>query len=608
MATITHSCDFGKQATLRAKENLFRTHPVEAGTKKPLLKGYKSLATRNARTLEKWAKKWPGANVGGIVPDRLAILDIDPRNGGDKTLAKFLCHHGSLERTVTVTTPSGGSHYYFFLPIGVQLKPYTKLGPGLELLSSSWNILLPGSIGDNGRSYQYEISPSECQVAPLPAWLLKLALEAQIKKRSVEYYLGPGGGRSDSFSLPSSIPDGTRTRALVSCAASLRSRGHSERQILALLFKVNEERCIPSVEQKKVESIAEWAGSLPLGQATALPEALAAFDNLEAAIRANDWSGRFAFNCRRVAEALLALMREKGKTSVDAGVRFVSLHVGLSRATTARCLRALRGREKKTRHSVPRLFDCRCTRLRADFVQFNAKTARHEQQTHCYSISRNIIKLRQDSLPREGGAELLCLKMMISHDAFRSKKGMSGTRAVALEAIERSEIHSAAELSEKTSLTLITAQRCLTEMRKEGLIQKEKKVWRRTELDLDTVAKKRGSAGATAAQRAQYERDRENYAERLAGFVGEESSDVRKGERELTMVPAPERHRDVSPPNMVWFEDEGMASVDIDGEKTPVLPDQGWFDDEEKRTNADYEEVKMAASFKSRRRRGKMAA
>lgn len=119
---------------------------------------------------------------------------------------------------------------------------------------------------------------------------------------------------------------------------------------------------------------------------------------------------------------------------------------------------------------------------------------------------------------------------------------MSATRAVALAAIEQHEIHSAAELSERTSLTRVTAQRCLTELKKEGLITKQKKRWQRTDLDLDAVAKKRGSLDATARQRAEYERERDNYEEvvLLRFLEDEERKKTGQRERMLQVVPAPE--------------------------------------------------------------------
>lgn len=378
MTTIAYQCDFRKYSALRAQENLFRIHPVEAKTKKPFLRGYKSLATRNTRLLEAWSEKFPDANVGGIIPARLVVLDIDPRSGGHATLAKLLREHCALERTVTVRTPSGGKHCYFYLSHDVELKTCTKIGAGLELLAKNAHILLPGSVSANGKKYEYEISLAECNVAPLPDWLLDLALE---KQRAVSARLC--SDRSDSFSLPSTIRQGERNRTLTSYAASLRAQRHSEQAILRLLLQANRERCTTALDDKEVKKIAAWAASKEAGQTATAPGALAAFDALEAAIINADWRGRFAFNCRRVAESLLSLMREKGKTQVNAGARFLALRCGLSHMTVSRCLRALSGREKKKLHTVSRLFDCRVTRLRKDFVQLNKKTARYEQQTHC---------------------------------------------------------------------------------------------------------------------------------------------------------------------------------------------------------------------------------
>jgi hypothetical protein len=91
---------------------------LAAGTKKPMkgTRGFKD-ATTDRRPIRRWWRTTPDANVGiatGRVSD-LLVLDIDPRNGGDKSIRKLEESHGSLPKTVSVRTAGGGRHYYFSL-------------------------------------------------------------------------------------------------------------------------------------------------------------------------------------------------------------------------------------------------------------------------------------------------------------------------------------------------------------------------------------------------------------------------------------------------------------------------------------------------------------
>src|SRR5262245_25254264 len=108
MQTLSLDGIFCKAAFARAAERIFCIHPLEAKTKKPHLKGYKTLATQDPDVLSRWGNKWPEANVGGLVPEWLAVLDVDPRHGGDQALAALIKQYGQFARTVTVKTPSGG--------------------------------------------------------------------------------------------------------------------------------------------------------------------------------------------------------------------------------------------------------------------------------------------------------------------------------------------------------------------------------------------------------------------------------------------------------------------------------------------------------------------
>lgn len=55
--------------------------------------------------------------VGIMVPDDIAVVDIDPRNGGDVTWAEYVDEHGEPSTLKSVSGRNdGGCHYYFQRP------------------------------------------------------------------------------------------------------------------------------------------------------------------------------------------------------------------------------------------------------------------------------------------------------------------------------------------------------------------------------------------------------------------------------------------------------------------------------------------------------------
>jgi len=92
-------------------------------------------ASTSKATIREWAARWPRANLGialGVVAEsHVFVLDVDPRNGGDRTLADLLERHGDLPRGPEVATGRGGRHLYLRVPAIVPIR-CGKLGPGLD--------------------------------------------------------------------------------------------------------------------------------------------------------------------------------------------------------------------------------------------------------------------------------------------------------------------------------------------------------------------------------------------------------------------------------------------------------------------------------------------
>jgi Bifunctional DNA primase/polymerase, N-terminal len=75
-------------------------------------------ASTDEAKIHHWWETWNSANIA-IALGKVAgffALDVDPRNGGDETLAALGRKHGRLPKTRTAETGGGGTHLLFKYP------------------------------------------------------------------------------------------------------------------------------------------------------------------------------------------------------------------------------------------------------------------------------------------------------------------------------------------------------------------------------------------------------------------------------------------------------------------------------------------------------------
>ncbi|HEX5742009.1 MAG TPA: bifunctional DNA primase/polymerase [Pilimelia sp.] len=158
-------------------------------------------------------------------PSGLAVVDIDPRNGG--TLLPDL-----MPPTACVRTGGGGWHLYYRHP-GVPLAAKVAGVPGVDIKSDGGYVVAPPSIHpDTGRAYQWV--PSDRDIDEMPPSLLTACRPrtAAPARHTTTYTPAttspttPGGGR---ISYPHRLlaalikrvdtaPAGTRRTTLYGCA------------------------------------------------------------------------------------------------------------------------------------------------------------------------------------------------------------------------------------------------------------------------------------------------------------------------------------------------------------------------------------------------------
>lgn len=123
-----------------------------------------------------WWRRWPDANVGVVTGpvSGLAVLDVDPRHGGDAALEDLESGWGALPETVRARTGGGGRHLWF---AAARPLPSVDLAEGVELKATGGMVVAPPSLHRSGRRYRWEEggSPSARDPAPLPEWIVGVA-------------------------------------------------------------------------------------------------------------------------------------------------------------------------------------------------------------------------------------------------------------------------------------------------------------------------------------------------------------------------------------------------------------------------------------------------
>ena len=71
-------------------------------------------------------------------------VDIDPRHGGDESIAEWQAENGELPPTWTVETGGGGAHYYFKWP-GQRIRNGADVLPGVDLRGDGGYVIAAGS-------------------------------------------------------------------------------------------------------------------------------------------------------------------------------------------------------------------------------------------------------------------------------------------------------------------------------------------------------------------------------------------------------------------------------------------------------------------------------
>ncbi len=191
-------------------------------------------ATTKNEQIESWWANNPDANIGIATGSRsgIIVLDIDPRNGGNKSLKRLKEKLGGLPQTVTALTGGGGRHFIFKYPSFAVRKDTSgkKFGGGVDVLSDGSIMVAPPSRHASGNRYRWKEGRSFRYLEParLPkTWLCQLRTSSSAEK-------GNPTAQKDG-----EILEGQRNNSLTRLAGTLRRNGLSSETITAALFAEN---------------------------------------------------------------------------------------------------------------------------------------------------------------------------------------------------------------------------------------------------------------------------------------------------------------------------------------------------------------------------------
>lgn len=218
--------------------------------KHPMTRSGVKDATTNSGMARQWWSKWPNANIAIATGKKsdIVVIDIDPRNGGDETLAKLINDIGQLPKTVVANTGGGGQHIYFKYPV-VDIKGgNNKLGKGIDIKSDGGYVVAAPSVHASGEIYQWQTGcgPDDIEVAELPASIIQLLVGTP--KKLAKYDV-----------VPDVIKQGQRNSLLFQEACSLRAKGRNRINIETLLNEINETRCDPPLDCDELSKIVRSA-------------------------------------------------------------------------------------------------------------------------------------------------------------------------------------------------------------------------------------------------------------------------------------------------------------------------------------------------------------
>lgn len=216
--------------------------------KDPLISGgFLSASTDPAQLQEWWGKRWPGANIGLAVPDRICVVDFD----NSQAKAQLGALDMSLPTTVAQKTPRG-EHLWYSAPEGVTLdwRPATDTPfKGIDLRTRGSYVVVAPSVNDEDKTYSWITPPLRESITEAPEWLVQIAL----KGHDTQSLVAKAALEIDS--VLTGVDQGQRDFTLFRLASKLRNEGRSRAEVEALILHAASNCQPPFPADKALEKV-----------------------------------------------------------------------------------------------------------------------------------------------------------------------------------------------------------------------------------------------------------------------------------------------------------------------------------------------------------------
>ncbi len=223
-----------------------------SAAKHPRIKEWQIASTDQEKQIQEWWHRWPDANIG-IATGKASgffVLDIDPRHGGKESLQQLIKRNGMFPRTLSSNTGGGGYHLFFKEPT-TRITNRSNILPGIDIRGDGGYIVAPPSFHKSGMQYSWIKDFAESPINDAPHWLLNLFLGKQAVPQHT--------------SINGNVHEGGRNNFLTREAGKLRRMGLDESQLASELRKINNNHCVPPLEENELLSICASVARYPTG-------------------------------------------------------------------------------------------------------------------------------------------------------------------------------------------------------------------------------------------------------------------------------------------------------------------------------------------------------
>lgn len=199
-----------------------------------------------------WWDKHPNANIGlatGYNTSGLLVIDLDEDDEKNKhglaVLQEWENRNGELPETCRVITGRGGYHYFY--RFDKSCKSVIGLYEGVDIRANGACAVLPPSVHENSRRYEWEIGFCDMEVADANDQVIKFLSDGTKNVSAKE--------KQNNAVVPEEeiIHEGERTDFLFSKFMKMRSSGLTEKAIRLAINEINSTQCKPPLTTRELE-------------------------------------------------------------------------------------------------------------------------------------------------------------------------------------------------------------------------------------------------------------------------------------------------------------------------------------------------------------------